>query len=145
MLKLHFVNTSSLTKNNISHNFIDDGEATRNDLWRYDGSLWAWMGGTSTLNNVGNWGSLGVPSTTNAPSARAASAAWTDNTGMMWLWGGIGKSAAGPPPCNLSLSSSQFSIFNEDNNESTAYLNDLCGPGLQEVQSKFQGATEYLE
>jgi hypothetical protein len=61
-----------------------------NDLWRYDPSTgnWTWMKGASTVNQAGTYGTLGTPAPENTPGARARAVSWTDDSGMLWLFGG---------------------------------------------------------
>ncbi|MEM7296712.1 MAG: fibronectin type III domain-containing protein [Bacteroidota bacterium] len=80
-----------------------------NDLWKYDPStnLWTWMGGNTLNDQIGNYGTQGVASPDNIPSARYAHTTWTDDSGNLWLFGGVG-------------------ILGEDQETSTAtWLNDL--------------------
>ncbi|MES2622435.1 MAG: kelch repeat-containing protein, partial [Bacteroidota bacterium] len=49
---------------------------------------WAWMGGSQSTGNLGNYGTKGVPSINNMPRARYEAAQWTDKNGNFWLWGG---------------------------------------------------------
>ena len=43
-----------------------------NDLWRYDPATnqWTWMSGSNTINQVGVYGTKGVPDAANVPGAR---------------------------------------------------------------------------
>ena len=66
-----------------------------NDLWRYSGGQWAWMGGSNQPNQVGVYGKLGIAAAANGPGARAASSVWTDASGTVWLFGGNGYGATG--------------------------------------------------
>ncbi len=66
-----------------------------NDLWEYNPTAneWAWMGGNSNPpydGDLGNYGTLGVPSAQNIPSGRSGAVAWTDASGKFWLFGGLG-------------------------------------------------------
>ncbi len=63
-----------------------------NDLWRYDPatSMWTWMSGANTADQVGVYGTNGVPDVANVPGARVASISWTDSAGNLWLFGGTG-------------------------------------------------------
>jgi hypothetical protein len=78
------------------------GEGTRffNDLWKYDVTAgeWTWVSGSSTGNVYGNYGAPGVYASGNAPGARYASASWIDQTGRLWIFGGMGC-AAGSGTC----------------------------------------------
>lgn len=66
-----------------------------NDLWKYNTatSEWVWVTGSNVVNQLGIYGTKGVPSTTNCPGARTESISWVDNNGNLWLFGGIGKSS----------------------------------------------------
>jgi hypothetical protein len=69
-----------------------------NDLWKYTPStgLWTWMGGTSSANQYGVYGTQGTAATTNYPGGRLGAVSWTSATGgNIWLLGGNGYSAAG--------------------------------------------------
>jgi hypothetical protein len=46
------------------------------------------MGGSSTANSVGVYGTLGVPAVGNVPAARSFAVSWTDRNGDFWLFGG---------------------------------------------------------
>ena len=65
-----------------------------NDLWRFDGTYWTWISGSSTINSPGVYGTLGSPASTNVPGARYNSVSWTDNLGNLWLFGGDGIAGA---------------------------------------------------
>lgn len=49
---------------------------------------WVWMGGDTTLTQLGAYGTKGVPGTGNKPGARSQAASWTDTLGNFWLFGG---------------------------------------------------------
>lgn len=91
--------------------FGGDGWAPSNqngtfaEMWRYNTATneWTWMHGPQGVNQNGNYGVQGVSAPTNVPpSRREVCAAWVDNTGKFWMFGGE-NSNAGP----------------------TAYLNDV--------------------
>jgi len=66
-----------------------------NDLWKYNVTTneWTWITGANGINQLGVYGTKGVPSTTNTPGARTEAVSWIDNSGDLWLFGGIGKSS----------------------------------------------------
>lgn len=71
-----------------------------NDLWEFSPSLnqWAWMGGSSTVpcsycSFAGVYGTLGVPAAGNIPGSRDSGSSWTDGSGNLWLFGGLGSDA----------------------------------------------------
>lgn len=80
-------------------------QGSLNDLWVYDPSArtWAWMSGANAINNAGSYGTEGSGSLSSSPGGRFSSAAWLDQTGNLWLFGGNGS----------------------DSNGSQGYLNDL--------------------
>lgn len=59
-----------------------------NDLWKYSGGEWTWMGGSNLADDAGSYGTLGVPSATNLPHGRSDAATWVDSNGDFWLFGG---------------------------------------------------------
>jgi N-acetylneuraminic acid mutarotase len=63
-----------------------------NDLWKYDISLnqWIWIRGSNAPDQVGNYGTPGVPASTNEPGAREFAVSWVDASGNFWLFGGDG-------------------------------------------------------
>jgi N-acetylneuraminic acid mutarotase len=66
-----------------------------NDLWKYSGGQWTWMGGAKVINQPGAYGTLGTAAPGNVPGARFFASAWTDTLGNFWLFGGIGFDSAG--------------------------------------------------
>jgi N-acetylneuraminic acid mutarotase len=65
-------------------------EGDLNDLWKFNLATneWAWMGGSSTLDQPGVYGKLGTPAAGNIPGARDSASSWTDRDGNLWLFGG---------------------------------------------------------
>ena len=66
-----------------------------NDLWKFDGNDWTWIKGNNTFNQLGVYGTLGVPNSANNPGARYFSTSWIDSQNNMWLFGGLGYPASG--------------------------------------------------
>lgn len=70
-----------------------------NDLWMFSpgADQWTWVGGSSSADVAGVYGTLGKAAPGNAPGARESAAAWIDGAGNLWLFGGagIGNSTAG--------------------------------------------------
>ena len=71
-----------------------------NDLWEFSTTAkqWAWMGGSNTGNGKGVYGTLGTPSANNVPGARGSqgvAVSWTDSSGNLWLFGGVGYDSTG--------------------------------------------------
>ncbi len=66
------------------------GTSDFSDLWEFNSIAkeWTWVAGSSVVNAAGVYGTLGTPSTSNAPGARMGAVAWTDGSGNLWLFGG---------------------------------------------------------
>jgi len=64
-----------------------------NDLWRYDisANTWTWISGSNSTNDPGNYGTIGVSSTSNIPPARYGGNSWYFDQ-KLWLFGGQGFS-----------------------------------------------------
>ena len=71
------------------------GEGYLNDLWEFNPptSEWTWIAGSNTRGPGGTYGTLGMPSSTNAPGVRYNPASWRDSIGNFWIFGGEGKDA----------------------------------------------------
>lgn len=61
-----------------------------NDLWKYSGGQWTWVGGSNVVNQPGTYGTLGAPASANFPGARTNAVGLTDASGNFWLFGGSG-------------------------------------------------------
>jgi N-acetylneuraminic acid mutarotase len=68
-----------------------------NDLWEFNpaNQQWTWVSGADTQKQLGVYGTLGVAATANVPGARELAMSWTDASGNLWLFGGIGYDSAG--------------------------------------------------
>jgi hypothetical protein len=68
-----------------------------NDLWKYSGGQWTWMGPSNSNKgqNNGAYGTPGTAATGNAPGGRQTAVLWADNNGHLWLFGGLGLDSAG--------------------------------------------------
>jgi hypothetical protein len=77
-----------------------------NDLWQFNPATgdWTWYTGSSNPQQTGNYGTQGVPSPSNSPSARSNASCWTDPNGKLWLFGGDYGNLA---------SASSFGVFND--------------------------------
>jgi N-acetylneuraminic acid mutarotase len=73
-------------------------EGFLNELWEFSpqANTWTWVSGSNTApitldgGQPGVYGTLGTPSATNTPGARIGSVSWTDSSGNLWLFGGVG-------------------------------------------------------
>jgi N-acetylneuraminic acid mutarotase len=66
-----------------------------NDLWEYSAGQWIWVSGSDTANAAGTYGTRGVASLGSAPGARLRALTWTDSSGNLWLFGGLGFDSNG--------------------------------------------------
>ena len=64
--------------------------AVFNDLWKFSGGEWTWMGGSNLGNAFGVYGVKGAPDPANVPGSRTSATTWTDVQGNFWLFGGEG-------------------------------------------------------
>lgn len=64
-----------------------------NDLWQYNpvSGLWVWVSGSNLSNQLGIYGTKGIPSVSNIPGGRQNGANWIDQSGNFWLFGGQGN------------------------------------------------------
>jgi N-acetylneuraminic acid mutarotase len=100
-----------------------DASETRsslNDLWEFDPAIgeWMWVSGSSTGGLPGVYGTLGVSAATNNPGARYGAATWTDSSGNLWLFGGLGY-PSGANPCGMSCYLNDLWQFNPSTKEWT--------------------------
>lgn len=66
-----------------------------NDLWKYSGGQWTWMGGSSIIETKGVYGTQGTPAPGDVPGGRYEAARWTDASANFWLFGGLGIDSLG--------------------------------------------------
>ena len=66
-----------------------------NDLWKFDGTAWTWVGGSNLVNQAGVYGTRGTTEATSIPGGREGATTWTDASGNQWLFGGAGFDASG--------------------------------------------------
>ena len=58
---------------------------------------WTWVGGSHSIPQFGNYGSLGVAAPGNLPGSREGASTWVDKNGNFWLFGGLGYYSVGGP------------------------------------------------
>lgn len=68
-----------------------------NDLWQFDSSrhAWRWMTGCRTLPAANKGCAGSYAGTGSTPGGRSAAAAWSDEAGNFWLYGGLGYDGSG--------------------------------------------------
>jgi N-acetylneuraminic acid mutarotase len=68
-----------------------------NDLWKYSGGQWTWVSGSNLAADFvpGVYGTQGTAAPGNIPGARVDACAWTDASGNLWLFGGLGYDSTG--------------------------------------------------
>lgn len=62
-----------------------------NDLWKYDiqNNTWTWMSGSTSPGDPGNYGTIGIPASSNLPRARQQASGGLDPSGKLCLFGGF--------------------------------------------------------
>jgi hypothetical protein len=97
---------------------------------------WTWMNGSKFVNQVGTYGTVGMPSVSNVPGAREGAFSWTDASGNFWLFGGSGSDSvlpgAGPLNDLWKYSSGQWTWVSGSNlaGQSGAYgTQGIASPG----------------
>jgi len=61
-----------------------------NDLWKFDGSNWTWVAGSSSVSPKGTYGTKDVPDPDNVPGGRYGAVSWIDSENNLYLFGGFG-------------------------------------------------------
>ena len=61
------------------------------------GKPWTWVSGTNKTNQVFNYGSQGVPATTNIPPERTGAVSWIDSSHTLWLFAGFSDMSSACP------------------------------------------------
>src|SRR5689334_25358988 len=61
------------------------------DLWLFDPSILSWklLFGTNLPGQAGSYGTLGVPSSSNAPPYRFGAISWWGNDNRFYMFGGM--------------------------------------------------------
>lgn len=62
-----------------------------NDLWKYSGGQWTWVGGSNNINQNSTYGTQGTLDPGNTPGGRLSLNGWVDADGNLWLFGGYGQ------------------------------------------------------
>lgn len=70
-----------------------------NDLWKYTTTTneWTWVSGSNNALVNGVYGTIQVPASGNFPGGREFPACWKDNSGNVYLFGGIGLASTLTP------------------------------------------------
>lgn len=84
---------------------VNDTPGAQNDLWEFNTAVktWVWQNGSNSVGAAaggtggpsGVYGALGTAAATNTPGGRSSALAWTDASGNLWLFGGLGHDSAG--------------------------------------------------
>lgn len=74
-----------------------------NDLWKFDGTNWTWVTGSSSGPALGVYGTRGLPAPTNSPGARVDASAWVDAAGSFYLFGGYGQADGSQKPARIRV------------------------------------------
>lgn len=68
-----------------------------NDLWMYSTMTgrWTWIGGSELVNARGMYGARAAATVSMLPGARRSAVSWTDRSGNLWVFGGLGLDSNG--------------------------------------------------
>ena len=76
------------------------------------------MSGSSTANQPGVYGTLGIPAPANVPGNRSGASSWTDASGNLWFFGGgIYDPNANTDSCGNGSQLNDLWEFNPSTNE----------------------------
>lgn len=73
----------------------DTNHGCLNDLWRYNGTIWTWMSGNYSVDNMGSYGTKYIGNSSNIPGGRMSGISWIDASDDLWLFGGEGLDGTG--------------------------------------------------
>ncbi len=84
-----------------------------NDLWKYNiaSNQWTWVKGDSTIDQVGIYGTQGMPDSMNKSGSRNGSVSWSDGNGNLWLFGGYGFDGAATGALNDLWKINSFGVI----------------------------------
>jgi N-acetylneuraminic acid mutarotase len=125
-----------------------------NDLWKYTPStgMWTWVGGTSSANQYGIYGTEGTASTANEPGGRLGALNWTNASGgSIWLLGGVGYSAASVGYMNdlwsYNIAAGTWTWMSGDNSISNDGIYGTLGtPAAANMPgSRYSGAVTWMD
>jgi hypothetical protein len=132
-----------------------DATGTRgflNDLWKFDGTSWTFVSGSSAANTSGVYGTQGTGSTANIPGGRENAVGWVDASGNLWLFGGEGEDHANTPNGILddlweyTISNNQWTFvsgFNVANQNGSYSTQTLVGPTSTDSAAGTVGLTGF--
>ena len=130
--------------------YYSSGSAGRlNDLWKFDGTNWTWMGGSNITYQSGVYGTMGVPAAENIPGARDSGSAWKDGAGNFWLFGGSGRDASGNSGYLNDLWKFDGTIWTWVNGSNSVNQNGTYGtkgtPATANIPGAREGAVPWLD
>jgi N-acetylneuraminic acid mutarotase len=107
------------------------------DLWKYTISTgqWTWVHGPSTGNNTAVLGTIGVPSVTNNPSARATGTTWRDQDGGLWFFGGEAFGRLYNDVWHYTPSTDEWTWFKGNSNSFVDYVDGPAVYGTKGVSA----------
>ena len=72
----------------------DVNGAFYSDMWKFDGTNWTWVSGSSSPYQYGTYGTQGTSDPANIAGSRINPFSFLDKTGGLWLFGGWGYTSA---------------------------------------------------
>jgi N-acetylneuraminic acid mutarotase len=58
------------------------------------GQNWTWLHGANVIDDLSNYGTMGVEAPTNKPGSRREFVTWKDANGTLWMFGGYGRTVS---------------------------------------------------
>ncbi|MGA2071482.1 MAG: hypothetical protein ABSG97_09040 [Sedimentisphaerales bacterium] len=117
------------------------------DSWEFDvdTNQWTWVSGPNRANQhkVGVYGTQGEPNANNIPGDREAFAAWRDNYGYLWLFGGIRYNSDGTYVLFNDLWKFNGSIWEWDSGSKTISQSGTYGNQGEADSENTPGARSY--
>jgi N-acetylneuraminic acid mutarotase len=109
-----------------------------NDLWEYSPSSneWTWMSGSTTVGARGVYGTLGIAAAEDVPGSRQSPVSWTDSSGNLWMFGGLGPDSTAGSLYDLNdlwefnPSSNQWTWMGGSSTVTNPGPSGLCEPGV---------------
>lgn len=116
------------------------------DLWKYNilTNQWVWIKGSGLVNQTGNYGTLGVSSSSVLPGGRYSTVCWKTTTNKVYMFGGYGFSSGPVGALNdfyvYDISTNQFTWLK---GSTGIYTNGTYGTLGQAAVSNIPGSRRY--
>jgi hypothetical protein len=107
---------------------------------------WTWVGGSHSIPQDGNYGTLGVAAAGNLPGSRQASSTWVDTNGNLWLFGGLGYYSIGGRPLGVHPFDRSLDLAGRANGRESKWTYGTQGvPSASSIPGGRSGATQWTD